>query len=121
MSQAIIAIANVKRFLYHVFLYWIGREAFKGRERTAPPQSRGRDGLSARARAHLRRWDERNRSELYEVPRRFAEAGVPHDWHASFRITRWAYDQVTRSGGQVWGRGRELEPLPGEWAEVLAT
>lgn len=50
--------------------------------------------------AHLRRWDDRNRSELYELPQRFAQAGLPHDWQASLSITWWAYDQVARSGGQ---------------------
>jgi hypothetical protein len=79
----------------------------------------GRKGDRLAAVVHLRRWDARNRSELYELPRRFAEAGVPHDWQASLRITRWAYDQVARSGGQVWVKGRELEPLGSGWQEVL--
>ncbi len=81
----------------------------------------GRKSDRLAAVAHLRRWDERNRSELYELPRRFAEAGVAHDWRASLRITRWAYDQVARSGGQVWVRGKELEPLTPGWEDVLSS
>ena len=79
-----------------------------------------RKGDRLAAVAHLRRWSERNRSQLYELPRRFAEAGVAHDWQASLRITRWAYDQVARASGQVWVRGRTLEPLTGEWEGVLS-
>jgi 5-methylcytosine-specific restriction endonuclease McrA len=80
-----------------------------------------RKGDRLAAVAHLRRWDERNRSELYELPRRFEEAGLPHDWQASLSITRWAYDHVARAGGQVWVKGREMEPLTREWEVVLGT
>ena len=85
----------------------------------AHPSCNGRKGDRLAAVDHLRRWDERNRNDLYELPRRFAEAGVPHDWDASIRITRWAYDQVARAGGQVWVRGTVLVPLTGEWEDVL--
>jgi hypothetical protein len=69
---------------------------------------------------HLRKWHERNVSGLYELPRRFEEAGLLHDHTASNRITRWAYGQVAGQGGQVWVKGRTLEPLGQEWEEVLA-
>jgi hypothetical protein len=85
----------------------------------AHPACNSRKGDRLAAVTHLRRWDERNRSELYELPRRFAQAGLPHDWQASRSITWWAYDQVARAGGQVWVKGKEMEPLTGEWEEVF--
>jgi 5-methylcytosine-specific restriction endonuclease McrA len=87
----------------------------------AHPACNGRKGDRLAAVTHLRRWDERNRSELYELPRRFAQAGLPHYWQASRSITWWAYDQVARAGGQVWVKGREMEPLTGEWEGVWRT
>ena len=68
---------------------------------------------------HLRRWHERNVSGLYDLPRRFEEAGLTHDLAASNRITRWAYGQVAGQEGQVWVRGRTLEKLGREWEGVL--
>ncbi len=68
---------------------------------------------------HLRRWRERNVSALYELPRRFGEAGLVHDLVASTKITRWAYEQVARQSGQVWVRGKEMVRLGGEWEEAL--
>jgi hypothetical protein len=56
---------------------------------------------------------------LYELPRRFDEAGLVHDREASLRITRWAYGQVARAGGQVWVEKDVLVPLGGEWEGVL--
>ena len=85
----------------------------------AHPTCNGRKGDRLAAVDHLRRWDERNRNQLYELPKRFRAAGVAHDREASLRITRWAYDQVARAGGQVWVRGKVLQPLTAEWQEVL--
>ena len=68
---------------------------------------------------HLGRWKARNEAEAYELPRRLDEAGLVHDREASVRITRWAYQQVARSGGQVWLRKDELVPLGGDWERVL--
>jgi len=70
--------------------------------------------------SHLRRWHERNVSGLYELPRRFEEAGLVHDRGASTKITRWAYQQVARQGGQVWVKGKTLVRLGEEWQGVLA-
>ena len=69
---------------------------------------------------HLRRWHERNVSGLYELPRRFDEAGLVHDRGASTKITRWAYQQVAGQDGQVWVKGKTLVSLGGEWEGVLA-
>ena len=69
---------------------------------------------------HLRRWSERNVSGLYELPRRFEQAGLVHDRGASTKITRWAYQQVSRQGGQVWVKGKTLVRLGEEWVAVLA-
>jgi len=69
---------------------------------------------------HLRRWKARNEAEAYELQRRLDEAGLVHDRRASVRITRWAYEQVARAGGQVWVRKDELVPLGEEWERVLA-
>jgi hypothetical protein len=44
-----------------------------------------------------------SRSELYDLPRRFAQAGLPHDRQASLSISWWAHDQVARLGGEVCG------------------
>ncbi len=68
---------------------------------------------------HLRRWYERNMSGLYDLPRRFEGAALVHDGDASIKITRWAYQQVARQGGQVWVKGKTLERLGGEWEEVF--
>ncbi len=68
---------------------------------------------------HLERWHERNVTEAYELPRRFQEAGLVHDWTASRTITRWAYGQVAQAGGQVWVRGDELVRLGKGWEGVL--
>jgi 5-methylcytosine-specific restriction endonuclease McrA len=69
---------------------------------------------------HLRRWHERDQGELRELSLRFDEAGLAHDLGASTKITRWAYEQVARQGGQVWVRGKTLVSLGGEWEEVFA-
>ncbi|MFO7893045.1 MAG: HNH endonuclease domain-containing protein [Longimicrobiales bacterium] len=70
---------------------------------------------------HLERWVERtNDTQLYELDRRFEHAGLVHDRRASLRITRWAYEQVARHGGQVWVRDNELVRLGGDWETVLA-
>ncbi|MFC1575531.1 HNH endonuclease [Gemmatimonadota bacterium] len=69
---------------------------------------------------HLRRWHERNRAGLYELPRRFEEAGLVHDGDASNKVTRWAYRQIASQGGQVWVKGRTLKKLGREWEEVFA-
>jgi len=68
---------------------------------------------------HPHRWHERNVSGLYELPRRFEEAGLVHDRGASTKITRWAYQQVARQGGQVWVEGTTLVRLGEEWEAVL--
>jgi hypothetical protein len=57
---------------------------------------------------------------LYDLPRRFEEAGLTHDLGASTRITRWAYGQVAGQEGQVWVKGRTLVPLGREWEGLLA-
>ena len=44
------------------------------------------------------------------LPRRFDEAGLVQDREASLRITRWAYGQVARAGGQVWVEKDVLVP-----------
>ena len=69
---------------------------------------------------HLRHWHERNQSNLYELPRLFDEAGLVHDRDASNKITRWAYEQVARQGGQVWVKKDTTEKLGGAWKAVLA-
>jgi 5-methylcytosine-specific restriction endonuclease McrA len=69
---------------------------------------------------HLERWAERNSNELYELPRRFEEAGLVHDRVASLKITRWAYQQVARERGQVWVKGNELVRLGREWERALS-
>lgn len=68
---------------------------------------------------HLRRWTDRNSEYLYELPRRFEQAGLPHDGIASSRITHWAYGQVARAGGQVWVEKDMLVPLTADWEAVL--
>ena len=69
---------------------------------------------------HLERWVERNQdTHLYELDRRFEHAGLVHDREASLRITRWAYEQVARQGGQVWVEGNELVRLGSEWETLL--
>ena len=54
-----------------------------------------------------------------DLPRRFEEAALVHDGGASIKITRWAYQQVARQGGQVWVKGKTLERLGWEWEEVF--
>jgi hypothetical protein len=39
------------------------------------------------------------------------EVGLVHDPGASTKITRWAYQQVSRQGGQAWVRGETLVEL----------
>lgn len=69
---------------------------------------------------HLERWVVRNQeTHLYELDRRFEHAGLVHDREASIRITRWAYEQVARQGGQVWVRDNELVRLGEDWEAVL--
>ena len=69
---------------------------------------------------HLERWVERNtKTHLYELDRRFEHAGLIHDRSASLRITRWAYDQVARQGGQVWVQDNQLVRLDSDWETVL--
>ena len=79
----------------------------------------GRKGDRLAAVPHLRRWAERNHEHLYELPRRFDQAGLVHDREASLRITRWAYGQVARAGGQVWVEKEVLVRLGGEWEGAL--
>lgn len=80
----------------------------------------GRKGDRLAAVPHLRRWRERNETGLYELARRFDDAGLVHDRAASLRITRWAYGQVARAGGQVWVKSDVLVPLGREWEQVLS-
>ncbi|MFC1660188.1 HNH endonuclease [Gemmatimonadota bacterium] len=69
---------------------------------------------------HLRHWHERNVGGLYELPQRFDDAGLVHDHIASTWLTRWAYQQVARQGGQVWLNGETLVRLGEDWEEVFA-
>jgi 5-methylcytosine-specific restriction endonuclease McrA len=80
----------------------------------------GHKGDRLAAVPHLRRWRTRNEESAYDLPRRFDEAGLVHDRDASLRITRWAYEQVATSGGQVWVRKDVLVPLGRDWERVLA-
>ena len=57
---------------------------------------------------------------LCELPRRFDDAGLVHDREASLRITRCAYGQVARSGGQVWVECDVLVPLSSGWDNPLS-
>jgi 5-methylcytosine-specific restriction endonuclease McrA len=69
---------------------------------------------------HLRHWKARNEETAHDLARRFDEAGLVHDREVSLRITRWAYEQVARNGGQVWVRKDELVSLGRDWERVLA-
>jgi len=80
----------------------------------------GSKGGRLAAVSHLRHWNDRNMNRLYELPRRFEEAGLVHDRAASTRITGWAYRQVAQQQGQVWVKGRTLERLGGEWEGVFS-
>ena len=73
----------------------------------------GHKGDRLTALPHLRRWKATNEAEAYELRRRLDEAGLVHDREASVRITRWAYEQVGRAGGQVWVREDVLGYGPG--------
>ncbi len=80
--------------------------------------SRKSDFLAAEE--HLDRWFHRNRVRRDHLESGFDQRGVPHDWHATWQVARWAYGQVHSVGGQVWVLDKELRPLSGDWAEILA-
>jgi len=51
--------------------------------------------------------------------REFDVRRVRHDLQASLRIACWAYGQLAARSGQVWIRGRLLEPLQESWVELV--
>ena len=71
------------------------------------------------AEEHLECWTERNRTCRAALEKGFDECNVLHDLPATYKIARWAYDQVHRSGGQVWVQARELRPLTDDWRRIL--
>jgi len=46
---------------------------------------------------------------------------VIHDLSTSARIVHWAYRQTSEFKGLTWVRAKELEPLPANWHDSLAT
>ncbi len=71
------------------------------------------------AEPHLARWTDQISEKLTELNQRFADAGLPHDFNASIRIARWAYEQVEKSNGQVWLCGIEFQHLGTAWRQRL--
>ncbi len=68
----------------------------------------------------LERWVRRNDDHRTALVNEFARIHAPHDLGISIQIAAWAYEQVERSGGMVWGGGKSYERLGTKWREVLA-
>jgi 5-methylcytosine-specific restriction endonuclease McrA len=64
-------------------------------------------------------WVERNARHERELSQSFNERGVVHDLPTSVGIATWAYQQVSQTGGFAWSRRDVLEPLLGQWREML--
>jgi hypothetical protein len=71
------------------------------------------------AEKHLERWLRRNADHRLALAGYFDEYGVGHDLESSTKITRWAYAQTDRLGGQVWSAGRTFKQLTPEWERVF--
>jgi len=68
---------------------------------------------------HLANWANRNERLGDRLAREFDARRVRHDLQASLRIACWAYGQLAARSGQVWVRGRLLEPLRESWIELV--
>jgi hypothetical protein len=79
----------------------------------------GRKADRLAAEIHLRRWWERNTAHADQFVIRFSEISLPHDREATRRVAQWAYGQLEAAKGQTWLEGTTLEPLRGEWGEIL--
>ena len=67
----------------------------------------------------LERWVRRNDDAKHELAARFTDRHLPFDFDASRQVTRWAYAQVERAGGQVWAPEATYKALGGEWRSVF--
>jgi hypothetical protein len=71
------------------------------------------------AEEHLGAWIEQNGVHAEELGARLLEAALPHDFEASMRIAKWAYEQTERAEGQVWVAKDVLRHLGPEWRRLL--
>lgn len=63
---------------------------------------------------HLARWMRRNADA--SLVEEFDRADLPHDWSATARVAKWAYEQAESSNAQLWATGRDgLAFLPNNW------
>lgn len=70
---------------------------------------------------HLERWVQRNEDRRNHLTKLFNEIGAIHNLPASFRVTRWAYEQAETAGADVWLKGKSLCVLDPRWRELLVT
>jgi hypothetical protein len=72
------------------------------------------------AESHLSRWLEFIVARGADLGRAFDADSLPYSLPASLAIAEWGYGSIDRSGGTVWKRKREFEPLSGRWQTMLA-
>jgi 5-methylcytosine-specific restriction endonuclease McrA len=75
-----------------------------------------RDFLAAEP--HLDRWLRRNDDQGKVLTAYYQEKSLSHNLEGSLQITRWAYEQASCAGANVWLRGDEVHPLGNAWKKL---
>jgi hypothetical protein len=70
---------------------------------------------------HLDEWVKYQDRNSKLLATEFNRSGILNDFNSSLRIVDWAYTQTFENHGLTWLRADELQKLPLNWHDALAT